>query len=45
MRNILVHDYFGIDLFEVWNAVENDIPKLKIAVEQLLSNSDLPSED
>jgi uncharacterized protein with HEPN domain len=29
MRHILVHDYFGIDLDEVWNAVENDIPKLK----------------
>ncbi len=22
MRNILVHDYFGIDLEEVWSAVE-----------------------
>ena len=29
MRNILVHDYFGIDLDIVWQAVENDIPALK----------------
>jgi len=34
MRNILVHDYFGIDLDEVWAAVERDVPKLKV---QLLS--------
>ena len=32
MRNILVHDYFGIDIDAVWNAIENDIPKLKTAI-------------
>src|SRR5664280_1212003 len=26
MRNILVHDYFGIDLEEVWTAVVRDLP-------------------
>ena len=29
MRHILVHDYFGIDLEEVWAAVEHDLPDLK----------------
>ncbi|MBN1781405.1 DUF86 domain-containing protein [bacterium] len=29
MRNILVHDYFGIDADVVWNVVENDLPELK----------------
>ncbi|VEN72944.1 conserved hypothetical protein [Candidatus Desulfarcum epimagneticum] len=29
MRNILVHDYFGVDLEEVWSTVEKDIPQLK----------------
>jgi hypothetical protein len=28
MRNILVHDYFGINLDEVWSAVERDLPTL-----------------
>lgn len=29
MRNILVHDYFGIDLAEVWSTAVRDIPKFK----------------
>jgi uncharacterized protein with HEPN domain len=36
MRNILVHDYFGIDLEEVWSAVEQDIPDLKRQVQNIL---------
>lgn len=27
MRNILVHDYFGIDLDLVWSVTEKDLPK------------------
>ena len=38
MRNILVHDYFGIDLEEVWVAVERDLPQLKVAVLALLGS-------
>lgn len=30
MRNILVHNYFGIDADVVWAAVENDIHTLKL---------------
>lgn len=37
MRHILVHDYFGIDLNEVWNVVANDLPKLKETVRGLLA--------
>jgi uncharacterized protein with HEPN domain len=29
MRNVLVHDYFGIDLGEVWSTVERDLPVLR----------------
>ncbi len=29
MRNVLVHDYFGIDLGEVWSTVERDLPALR----------------
>jgi len=32
MRNILVHDYFGIDLEEGWSAIERDLPGLKTAL-------------
>lgn len=37
MRNILVHDYFGIDLEEVWAAVARDVPALKAKVAAILS--------
>lgn len=36
MRHVLVHDYFGIDVDLVWNAVERDVPALKDAVQRIL---------
>jgi uncharacterized protein with HEPN domain len=36
MRHILVHDYFGIDLDEVWSAAERDLPVLRKQVEAIL---------
>jgi uncharacterized protein with HEPN domain len=36
MRHILVHDYFGIDLDEVWAVVERDLPVLRGQVQALL---------
>lgn len=36
MRNILVHDYFGIDLDVVWNAVAGDLPSLKSKVQSIV---------
>ncbi|MBW2608589.1 MAG: DUF86 domain-containing protein [Deltaproteobacteria bacterium] len=33
MRNILIHEYFSVDLDQVWNTIETDLPILK---EQLL---------
>jgi len=36
MRNILVHDYFRIDINAVWSVVENDIPVLEKQIKQLL---------
>jgi uncharacterized protein with HEPN domain len=38
MRNILVHDYFGIDLDEVWAAVARDMPMLRAKVAALLAS-------
>lgn len=36
MRNVLVHDYFAIDVEAVWQAVERDLPDLKRKVNALL---------
>lgn len=36
MRNVLAHDYFGIDINRVWNAVERDLPVLRQQIEALL---------
>jgi len=36
MRHILVHDYFGIDLDEVWSVVERDLPVLRREVQAIL---------
>ncbi len=38
MRNVLVHEYFGIDLNEVWKTIERDLPRLKRAVAELLKS-------
>ena len=29
MRNIFVHEYFGVDLILVWEIIKNDLPVLK----------------
>jgi len=36
IRNILVHEYFGVDPAEIWSAVENDLPNLKTAIQKAL---------
>ena len=36
-RNILVHDYLGIDLDTVWDITQRDVPELKQTVEEMLS--------
>lgn len=36
MRDHLVHGYFGVDLDIVWNAIAEDLPGLRSAVEMLL---------
>ena len=32
LRDLLIHHYMGVNLEEVWNIVENDIPALKTAI-------------
>ncbi len=35
-RNIVAHDYFGIDAEEVWQLIKNKIPSLRTDIQQLL---------
>ncbi len=36
MRNVLIHEYFGVNVERVWETVQQDIPHLKNAVQRLL---------
>ncbi len=36
-RNILVHEYFRIDLKAVWKIIERDLPELKNQVKDILN--------
>lgn len=38
MRNILVHNYFGIDLDIVWRVIEAELPDLKEHIISMLKN-------
>ena len=39
-RNVLVHDYLGVDLEHVYRAVEHDVPRLKAACETALGETE-----
>ena len=36
LRNVLVHDYLGINLERIWDIIERDVPKLQRKVEAIL---------
>ncbi len=37
MRDVLIHDYFGVDIQGVWNTVQENLPRLKRQLEKLIS--------
>jgi hypothetical protein len=37
MRDVLIHDYIGVDLDEVWNVASSRIPELQAELEQFLA--------
>ncbi len=42
MRDLLIHDYFGVNIQVVWETAKNDLPELKEKIRKLiqdLSNS------
>jgi len=40
MRNVLVHQYFGIDTDIVWTVVDRELPRLKAQFRAILSDLD-----
>ena len=36
-RNVVVHDYLGVDLKQAWDIVERDLPELKQHIEMMLA--------
>ncbi|MCX6251927.1 MAG: DUF86 domain-containing protein [Bacteroidetes bacterium] len=39
MRDRLIHDYFGVDYYIVWDVVRNKIPTLKESIEAIVKKS------
>ncbi|MFZ5919954.1 MAG: DUF86 domain-containing protein [Chloroflexota bacterium] len=37
-RNVVVHDYLGIDIDQIWDIVKDDLPDLKQKIERILKN-------
>ena len=36
LRNILIHEYFGVDIKLVWNIIKKDLPTLKVNMRKVL---------
>lgn len=36
MRNVFIHEYFGIDLNIAWDIIEFDIPDLKMKITEII---------
>lgn len=43
LRNMIIHEYFGVDDLTIWNVVHKNLPDLKNKVEQILQN--LPANE
>src|SRR5262245_12010374 len=37
LRNILVHEYFGLNMHQVWTMAQKDLPKLEKQVQRIRS--------
>jgi uncharacterized protein with HEPN domain len=36
MRNVVIHEYFGVDYEVLWRTVHEDLPPLRVAVKAIL---------
>lgn len=43
-RNVLVHDYLGIDVDRIWEITQRDVPQLKKAILALLKKGHNPAD-
>lgn len=39
MRNLLVHEYFGVDIDVLWRTIQEDLPPLKIQLIEIISET------
>jgi len=39
-RDVLIHQYFGVDLLLLWNVVKKDIPDLKKQINDIMTRED-----
>ncbi|WP_300459657.1 DUF86 domain-containing protein [Desulfobacula sp.] len=39
MRNILIHEYFGLDNEVLWKTIQEDLPSLKEKIQQALTKA------
>lgn len=44
MRDVLIHNYMGVDLETVWEVTQRDVSRLGGRVEQILQDSEPPRE-
>ncbi len=35
-RDVLIHNYMGVDLVEVWNIIEKELPQIKNSLEPIM---------
>ena len=42
MRDVLIHDYVGVDLEEVWNVACKEVQELQTALDRFLSETTTP---
>jgi len=38
LRNMVVHEYFRVDVAEIWTTIQQDLPSLKEQVQLILEN-------
>lgn len=42
-RNFLIHEYFGVDIQEVWSVIKKDLPVLKKQIQNILDEKEKES--
>jgi uncharacterized protein with HEPN domain len=40
MRDILIHEYFGVTLERIWNVVQNEVPSVLSSIDSIINEHD-----